>query len=286
MIDIGFAGAFFGGILTLLSPCSVMLLPAFFSYAFSNPGQLLTRTGIFYLGLAATLVPLGVLAGTLGGFVTQNRQTLVLGAAVLVIILGIIQLVGSPMPFGNAGASVEGTSPFAVFLLGTIYGLLGACAGPILGSVLTLAALGGTPLYGGLVLAIFALGMTVPLLVLALLWTRFTRVQEWLRPRELRLGKWRNTWTQIIGGIVSVGLGAFLIFSGGFTDGGLLTASQQYRLESWTLSRTGVIPDYVFALGALLLVAVVYLAHRVFRSRKSAGRPLPGAHTSVVSDRS
>lgn len=272
MINIGFAGAFFGGILTLLSPCSVMLLPAFFSYAFSNPGQLLARTGVFYLGLAATLVPLGVLAGTLGGFVTQHRHALVLGAAAVVIVLGIVQLVGVPIPFANAGPAVGGTSPAAVFLLGTIYGLLGACAGPILGSVLTLAALGGTPLYGGLVLAVFAAGMTFPLVALALLWSRFDGVQRWLRPRELKIGKWRNSWTQIIGGVVSISLGIFLIASGGFTEGGLLTASQQYRLESWTMSSTSGIPDYAFALGAILLVAAVYGAHRLSRARAAAGK--------------
>lgn len=71
-MEIGLLGAFLGGVLTLLSPCSVMLLPAFFSYAFSSPRQLLSRTGIFYLGLITTLVPLGVLAGTLGSYVNQH----------------------------------------------------------------------------------------------------------------------------------------------------------------------------------------------------------------------
>lgn len=34
---VGLLGALVGGVLTLLSPCSVMLLPAFFSYAFTSP---------------------------------------------------------------------------------------------------------------------------------------------------------------------------------------------------------------------------------------------------------
>lgn len=57
-MDIGLLGAFLGGVLTLLSPCSAMLLPAFFSYAFADPRELLTRTGVFYLGLITSLVPL------------------------------------------------------------------------------------------------------------------------------------------------------------------------------------------------------------------------------------
>lgn len=274
MIDVGLAGAFFGGILTLLSPCSVMLLPAFFSYAFSDKAQLLSRTGIFYLGLAATLVPLGVLAGTVGGFVAHNRQALVAGAAVLVIIFGIVQLAGVPLPFTNRVAAVDGTNPLAVFLLGTIYGLLGACAGPILGSVLTLAALGGTPLYGGIVLAVFAFGMTVPLVILALLWSRFTFIQNWLRPRELKIGRWRNTWVQIVGGLVSIALGVYLIASGGFSEGGFLSATEQYELETWTLTHTAGIPDYVFAMVAAAVVAAVYVLQKRTRNKTQARLPL------------
>ena len=65
-MDIGYLGAFLGGLLSLLSPCSVMLLPSFFAYAFVHPSTLVTRTGVFYLGLITTLVPLGVFAGTVG----------------------------------------------------------------------------------------------------------------------------------------------------------------------------------------------------------------------------
>src|SRR5690625_6928245 len=76
-MEIGLLGAFLGGILTLLSPCSAMLLPAFFSYAFTGPKELVARTGVFYLGLVTTLAPLGVLAGTLGAFVNEHRFTFV-----------------------------------------------------------------------------------------------------------------------------------------------------------------------------------------------------------------
>src|SRR5699024_1713859 len=89
-MDSGRLGAFLGGILTLLSPCSAMLLPAFFSYAFASPRELLTRTGVFYLGLITTLVPLGVLAGTLGAFVNEHRFTFVTIASVVVIALGAL----------------------------------------------------------------------------------------------------------------------------------------------------------------------------------------------------
>jgi cytochrome c biogenesis protein CcdA len=51
VLEISYLAAFFGGILSLLSPCSALLLPAFFAYAFQSRKDLLTKTAIFYLGL-------------------------------------------------------------------------------------------------------------------------------------------------------------------------------------------------------------------------------------------
>ncbi len=51
--------AFAGGVLSLLSPCSALLLPAFFAYAFPSRGQLVLRTGVFYLGAPHPVHPAG-----------------------------------------------------------------------------------------------------------------------------------------------------------------------------------------------------------------------------------
>jgi cytochrome c biogenesis protein CcdA len=60
MVEVSYPAAFLGGVLSLLSPCSALLLPAFFAYAFQSRGKLLAKTAVFYLGLATTLVPLGM----------------------------------------------------------------------------------------------------------------------------------------------------------------------------------------------------------------------------------
>ena len=74
MSQIGLLGAFLGGLLALLSPCSALLLPSFFAYAFDGAGKLAGRTGIFYLGLAAVLVPLGAGVGAIGSAITRYRE--------------------------------------------------------------------------------------------------------------------------------------------------------------------------------------------------------------------
>jgi len=272
-MEIGLLGAFLGGILTLLSPCSAMLLPAFFSYAFTGPKELVARTGVFYLGLVTTLAPLGVLAGTLGAFVNEHRFTFVTIASIIVIALGVIMLVNIPIPFLGRGASATGTSVAAVYALGTVYGLAGVCAGPLLGAVLTVAAVSGSALSGGIILLIFAAGMALPLSILALLWGRLPFVKRLIRPREVMIGPWRNSWTGIIGGALTIAVGVLLLVTAGTTElGGLLDASDQAALEGAVLQGAGRVPDLLVVGVVLALALLGWLAVRASRNRSDTSQ--------------
>lgn len=276
-MEIGLLGAFAGGILTLLSPCSVMLLPAFFSYAFTSPGTLIARTGLFYLGLITTLVPLGVLAGTLGAFVNEHRFTFVTIASVIVIVLGLLMLLNIPLPFLRSGAGLQSTTPVSVYALGTVYGLAGVCAGPLLGAVLTVAAVSGNAIMGGVTLLFFAAGMALPLLVLALVWGRLPIARRLVRPREVRIGRWRNTWTGIVGGALTVTLGVFLLVTSGTSSlGGLLSASTQVKVEGWAYEATRGVPDSVVLIVVLVIAAGAWGVSRMLRARADAAAQRAG----------
>jgi len=269
-VDLSLLGAFLGGILTLLSPCSVMLLPAFFAYAFTSPGALFARTAVFFAGLCVTLVPLGVLAGTLGAWVNRYRFELVTVSAVIVIVLGLIMMLGVQLPGVVRQRGAKSASIVSVFALGTVYGLAGVCAGPMLGAALTFAAFGANPIFGGLVLMVFAAGMVVPLFVLALLWDRLPAVRALVRPREIVLGRWRNTWTNVIGGALTVAIGVLLLVTHGTTSlGGVLGATDQARLESTVMSWTSAVPDWVFLLILIAAVVLIVVALSVRKKRTS-----------------
>lgn len=292
MIDIGLAGALVGGVLSLLSPCSVMLLPAFFAYAFGSVRQILARTAIFYLGLVATLVPLGVFASALGGLITTNRQTMISVVATLIIIAGLVLLLGITVPLpGRLGASSlnqpgRQAGTFATFLLGTVYAVAGACAGPVLGSVLLVASL-GSPLYGAALMAVYALGMCLPLVVLAVLWGRLgARAMAWLRPRtvEIRVGRftWRNSWITIISGLLTIWVGVLLLATDGTAGlNGWLDVATQSRVETSALASVGTVGDIWFVFVALLaVVGVVLLANREpADDRQDGGHGSPTART-------
>ncbi|MDO5067980.1 MAG: cytochrome c biogenesis protein CcdA [Propionibacteriaceae bacterium] len=254
MTQIGLAGAFLGGLAALLSPCAAMLLPSFFAYAFgSSRRTLVARTGVFYLGLLVTLVPLGLGAGALGALLSTERHLLTVIGGLVLVLLGLVTALGVQLPLPGL-RSEGGTSAVAVLLMGAIYGLAGACTGPLLGAVLTYAAIGGSPLYGALLLACFGAGMVVPLLLLALVWEGLD-VARWLRPRPLQLGPISTSWWGLVAGLLMVGLGVLFLATDATTAlGGLLGASDQLRLESelgrWSLG----VSDLVVI---LLLAAVV-----------------------------
>ncbi|WP_063041285.1 cytochrome c biogenesis CcdA family protein [Nocardia grenadensis] len=264
-MDIGYLGALLGGILSLLSPCSVMLLPAFFAYAFSDPATLVARTGVFYLGLVTTLVPLGVFAGTVGAFLNQNRGLLLTVVAGVVILFGVVQLAGIPIPgLSRTSQPGEAGRAWTVYVLGTAYGVAGVCTGPILGSVLMIAAVGANPAYGAILLAVYAAGMALPLLILALAWKRWSAgIRAALAPQELTIGRWTNSWHAIISGVLSGALGILLLFLARDPEvGGILSIADQYRIETGVAELGGQVSNILVLILCVGIGAVVWWLRR------------------------
>lgn len=280
MTDIGYLAALLGGLLALLSPCSALLLPAFFAYSVDSAGRLVARTGIFYLGLATTLVPLGAAGSLAGRIFYGNRELLVTAGGWLIIALGVGQILGmgfAPQRLREISGRIRPTTAVSVYALGAVYGLAGFCAGPILGSVLTVAAVSGSPLYGGLLLAVYALGMAVPLFLLALLWDRFDLGRRrWLRGRELGSGRLRLHTTTLLSGGFFVLLGAlFLVFDGTTALPGLVDVDAAFEAESWAGRLGSAVPDAVLLAGVAVCAGLLLLGRRGRsgqRGRRSDGQ--------------
>lgn len=273
--DIGYFAALLGGLLALVSPCSALLLPAFFAYSVDSASRLLARTGIFYAGLATTLVPLGAAGSYAGRLFYGHRDALVLGAGWLIIGLGLAQIVGLGFASRRIAAisgRIRPTTALSVYALGAVYGLAGFCAGPILGSVLTVAAVSGSPVYGGLLLAVYALGMAVPLFVLALLWERFDLGRRaWLRGRPLRAGRFELHSTTLLSGLFFIGLGAlFLVYDGTTALPGLLDVDDSFAVEEWARGLGERVPDGA-ALTAVAAVVLLGLTVQAVRRRRDTG---------------
>ncbi|MFD4371615.1 cytochrome c biogenesis CcdA family protein [Streptomyces sp. NPDC058486] len=269
---IGYFAAFLGGLLALLSPCSALLLPAFFAYSIENRAKLVARTAILYAGLATTLVPLGAAGSLAGRFFYGHRDLLVAAGGWLIIGLGVLQILGlgfASRRMSEASGRIRPTSALSVYALGLVYGLAGFCAGPILGSVLTVAALSGSPAYGGLLLAVYALGMAVPLFALALLWERYDLGRRrWLRGRPLRIGRFEVHSTSLASGLFFVALGTlFLVFDGTTALPGLLSVDDSFAVEQRVAEWGRAVPDWALLVGVVAVVGLVLALRGRGRSR-------------------
>jgi len=247
MIEISLAGAFLGGVLSLLSPCSALLLPAFFAYAFQSRRELVARTFVFFLGLCTLLIPLGMGAGFAASIVLDYREQTIIAAGVLLIGFGLLELSGkgfSILPQRLAGAVGGGKGWLSVYSTGLVYGFSGFCAGPLLGAVLTVAASTGSATSGGLLLLAYSLGMVMPLLLLSALWDRYQLGSKpWLRGKVITIGRYSVHSFSLIAGLLFIGMGLLFISTGGtlalegwYETVGLVTLS--YRLQETVTAAT------------------------------------------------
>lgn len=277
-MSVGYAAALLGGVMTLFSPCSALLLPAFFAYSFTERTRLVARTAVFYLGLCTTLVPLGAAGALAGRLFYGHRELLVAVGGWTIIALGVVQIAGlgfgSTRLQGLAARRGKAGSALSVGLLGAVYGLSGFCAGPLLGGILTVSAVGGNPLYGASLLAVYALGMAVPLFVLALLWDRYDLGhRRVLRGRPVTLGPLRVHSTSLVGGLFFIVLGTvFLLFDGTSALPGLLDPDTEFALEE-TVSRIGAaVPDgrlLAVLAGGAAVAAAAFLWRGLREDRRS-----------------
>ncbi|WIK64085.1 cytochrome c biogenesis CcdA family protein [Gleimia hominis] len=274
-MEIGYLAAFLGGVLTLVAPCSALLLPAFFAYAFTSPRVLVSRTFALLLGILAVTVPMGAFAATLGGFIRAHTATIATVLGVLVLLFGVAHAfaVSLPTPAAASRLMARGTkrdgekapSILAVFALGAGYSLAAiGCSGPILGAVLAGAAWGGSTLTGVGLMVCFSLGMALPIGVLAWLWEAFDIAQKgWLRPRPVQVLGRSTTWLNLISGIIFALLGLVLIFTGGQINlPSLLDSSTQVAWETRILAVSKAVPTWVFP--ALLALFAIYLIVRLW----------------------
>lgn len=259
MSGVGLLGAFLGGLASLLSPCSALLLPSFFAYAFDRTRLLILRTFAFWVGLCAVLVPLGAGVGALGSVVTRYRSEVTVIGGLVLIGFGLMTLLGKG--FGVSGmqrltARINISGTVSVLALGAVYGLAGFCAGPLLGAVLTMSAMGADPVYGALLMAIYALGMATPLFLLAWLWDRFKLSERtWLRGRPVRLGPIETHTTSLLTGGMFIALGMVFLFTDGTANlGGVLSVDAQYDLQVWLGRLSSAVSDPVLILGVVTVL--------------------------------
>jgi cytochrome c biogenesis protein CcdA/thiol-disulfide isomerase/thioredoxin len=206
--------AFVGGVLTIVSPCILPVLP----FVFSRADQPFRRSGLpLLVGMAATFAVVAGVATFAGAWVVRANQIGRVVAIVVFALLGLALLFPSlaeylTRPLVRLGGRVQGQNSAEApsigrsLVLGMSTGLLWApCAGPILGLILTGAAIQGPSAHTTFLLLSFSAGAAASLAVALLagnkvfaLMKKSLGAEEWIR---------RGLGVAVLVGVVAIALG-------------------------------------------------------------------------------
>ena len=205
--------AYLGGILTILSPCILPVLP----FVFARADRGFARSTLpMLVGMAATFAVVATLAAVGGGWAVRANAIGRWAALILLALFGIALVFPSlsdrlTRPLVALGSrlserrSGERESIWSAVVLGIATGLLWApCAGPILGIIFTAAALKGASFNTTLLLLAYALGAATSLALALLVGGKvFARMKKSMGASE-RI-------RQVLGVLVLVGVGAIAL---------------------------------------------------------------------------
>ena len=212
--------AFLAGLISFLSPCVLPLVPSYLGVIGGKAP--ITRALGFILGFGLVFVALGATASGLGSLLDAYRFTLSRLAGVLIIFFGLVMLGAVRLPFMMRDTrDLSAADQYGPVALGAAFAFgWSPCLGPVLGSILGLAASTQSLGQGVGLLLVYTLGLALPFLLSALLWERFN-----LR----RLNKYAGIFEKV-GGAILVVLGLLMV-TGRFTV-----------LASWAFS---VMPEWL-----------------------------------------
>ena len=140
LVSASLVAAFLAGVAALFAPCCVtVLLPTYFVSVFKERNKVFLMTFVFFLGLLAVFIPMGLGLTAITQLFREFHATIFLGGGLLLLILGAALTVGyrfslpTPVHPELKKFDVKG-----VFWLGVFSGVATTCCAPVLAGVLAL----------------------------------------------------------------------------------------------------------------------------------------------------
>jgi cytochrome c-type biogenesis protein len=165
--------ALLAGVVTVAAPCTLPMLPILLGASVGQTGKV--RPAMIALGFVMSFSTVALLLGAITRVFDFDPNTLRTGAAILLLGFGLLMI--WPASFGWLSirfGGFSGNSPaprqgmIGGFVLGTTLGLVWTpCAGPVLGSILTVVATSKDTAWASLQLVVYAIGAALPMLVIA-----------------------------------------------------------------------------------------------------------------------
>jgi cytochrome c biogenesis protein CcdA len=169
--------ALLAGIVTIAAPCTLPVLPILLGASVGHTGKL--RPAMIALGFVLSFSIVALALSALTRIFDFDPNVLRTGAAILLLGFGLLMIWPAPFEWlsirasglvngGSLGPVPQSQGNVGGFVLGTTLGLVWTpCAGPVLGSILTLVATSKDVAWASVLLVVYAIGAALPMLAIA-----------------------------------------------------------------------------------------------------------------------
>lgn len=217
--------ALFAGILSFLSPCVLPIVPPYLAYMSGvslndlsdraqNRARALVPALFFVMGLSTVFLLMGFAASAAGMMFLQYQEWFNTIAGIIVMAFGAHFVGVYRMGFLDREARIDagdrGGSAFGAYILGLAFAFgWTPCIGPQLGAILSLAASEASVTRGTTLLAVYAIGLGVPFLLVAAYLPRLGGLMGWMKRHMAQIERVMGLLLWTIG---------LLMLTGGFSD--------------------------------------------------------------------
>ena len=169
--------ALLAGIVTIAAPCTLPMLPILLGASVGHTGN--ARPAMIALGFVLSLSAVALVLGAITRIFDFDPNVLRTAAAILLIGFGLLMIwptpfewlsirIGGMMNSSTANSAATRQGNLGGFVLGTTLGLVWTpCAGPVLGSILTIVATSKDTAWASVLFIVYAIGAAIPMLAIA-----------------------------------------------------------------------------------------------------------------------
>jgi cytochrome c-type biogenesis protein len=169
--------ALLAGVVTIAAPCTLPMLPILLGASVGQTGK--ARPALIALGFVISFSAAALLLSAITRIFDFDPNVLRTGAAILLLGFGLLMIWPTPFEWlsiriggltnrGSTGDTAFRQGNIGGFVLGTTLGLVWTpCAGPVLGSILTVVATSKDTAWASAMLVVYAVGAAIPMLAIA-----------------------------------------------------------------------------------------------------------------------
>ena len=261
---------FIAGILSLLSPCILPILPAFFAYTFKEKKEISKMTSLFFLGFSLVFVAMGILGVIIGKaslvLLQDKIWFLILIVGILLIALGIMSILGKGF-HGIVKQRRFQDDKLGVFVFGVFFALgWSACLGPVITGIILMISVIGNFFTGAYLMFFYSLGIFIPFFILSFFYDKYNLSKSrFIIGKEIRIFDKKINSTNLLSGLLLIIIGIVFVI---YRNTRIINGFDPFRIKNYFFEFQRLLLENIFLFNVIGIIAFVIFAYFLLRFLK------------------